>query len=112
MRYKKPSIPKEALVVFELCYSLRNNNIQFDLEYSDIVVNFNVGNHKVRFDIVIIKNNEIICIIECKRAKILTTGRNNQITKYSTFGVPVLLCRGMQDIPGVVAKVQSYLRSP
>jgi hypothetical protein len=110
MRYQKPSIPKEALVVFELCYALRSNNIQFDLEYSDRVVDWNVGNHKVRFDVVIIKNDTIVCIIECKRIKQLTSGRNNQIVKYSTFGVPVLLCRGMNDVPATVAKVQSYLR--
>src|SRR5271165_2098973 len=98
MRYRKPSQPKEALVVFELCYELRQQGIAFDLEYSDRVVDWNIGQKNVRFDIVIInKRNDIIAIIECKRQSILIKN-NNQLAKYNTFGVPVLLCRGMNDI--------------
>jgi hypothetical protein len=111
VRYKKPLQPKEALVVFELCFALRNNNIQFDLEYSDRVIDWNIGNHKVRFDIVIIDHrSDIIAIIECKRQPMLIKN-NNQLAKYNTFGVPVLLCRGMGDIPNTVAKVRSLLVS-
>jgi len=109
LRYKKPLQVKEALVVFELCYLLRKNNIQFDLEYNETVVHWNLGQRKVRFDIVIINHlNDIVAIIECKRT--FSLGRNNkQISKYSTFGVPVLLCRGMNDIQSTVVKVQSLL---
>lgn len=113
MKYVKPNRKKEAMVVFELCFALKQKNIQFDLEYTDQVVDWDMPAKKVRFDVVIVKDQSIVAIVECKRtpeAGSKRLKRNAQINRYSTFGVPVLLCQGVQDIEPTIMKIGSLLR--
>lgn len=61
-----------------------------------------------RFDLVVYKNKKAICIIEVKGGIVnhmTTIEETRQGIKYPTYGVPVLVCYGIEDI----AEVRSYV---
>jgi len=65
-----------------------------------------------RFDIVVFKNAVAVCIVEVKSDKVrhsTTMQDTRQGTRYPTYGVPVVVCYGMNDIPIVISTVQSIL---
>lgn len=75
MIYTRPKTPTEARVVFELCHVLRNEGIQFDLEYVIKLKNggklfgeMSPGPTSIRLDVVILKDGKIVGVLEAKRS--------------------------------------------
>ncbi len=107
----KPNLPfwrektyTEANVRFEICYLLRELDIEFSLEYK--LTKFEVDRRGCKrgciFDIVIVRNNEIIGIIEVKRSASRPVEKTTQIVRYEHFGVPVFRVCGMPDVGAAV----------
>lgn len=80
---------------------------QCRLEGIDCYLEYSVGG--CRFDLITIKDGDIISIIECKsylnpkkRAKINTV----QLEKYRRFGVPVLVAVRMDDVEKTIKEIK------
>lgn len=102
MKYTKPKEPTEARLVFELAHRMRNENIEFDLEYTIylLVPRRRIGKeqYKARLDIVVLKGDQIVGGIEVKRRKqkgIHKKASSSQCKMYrDAIGVPVFMCEG------------------
>ena len=84
-----------------ICHHLLQLEIKFDVEYSVKFPKIK-GQRKrgSRFDIVIIKDNNIIGIIETKGNS--KSNSKNQMKRYALFGVPVFLCNDVNKIKDAV----------
>ena len=97
MKLIESRLHTEENIKFELCYKLKDFDINFSLEYQS-------DDGLSRFDIVIIDKtwNKIIGIIECKKCnprKIMHSKRKSeQIIRYESHGIPVFVMRGKESI--------------
>jgi hypothetical protein len=124
MEYKPRRLPSENFVTIKLCHLFLLNNINFDVEYSpdhkrspsaailfakcECGSNFKykkccykkVKVRSSRFDIILFKYSKVIAIIEVKKRP-AAPQTSNQLDRYASFNVPVLLCRGLDDVERV-----------
>ena len=102
------------MVQFELAFRLRDNEIDFWLEYSHRRRDFREPGVRARcrFDVVVLfpDKEEVLCIIEVKRA-LWAADNTFQMRLYRTFGVPVFMCRSLKEVRPTVAAVCKLLRS-
>ena len=82
IEYTKSFEKKECAIQFELCISLINEGLHYELEYR---------HENCIFDIIVIRKNKVGLIIEVKRAKGEPCYLTNQVLKYKRFEVPVIL---------------------
>ena len=92
----------EANIQAEVYHRLRLAGITCYLEYKY---------QNCRFDMVIVKGDEIILIVEFKSrikqiGKINTKGKQYQ--KYTAFGVPVLYCTHQSEIEDTMRVIRKY----
>jgi hypothetical protein len=68
------------------------------------------GHMGSRFDLVIFKNRQAVCIIEVKdtRPKKINT-ETRQFRKYSSFNLPLIYCYTMDDIDLVMDRVENEI---
>jgi hypothetical protein len=65
-----------------------------------------------RFDLVVYSEGRALCIIEVKRSgKTGAIAKTRQGTRYTNFGVPVLVCCGTEDLYRVADRVLELLRA-
>lgn len=63
-----------------------------------------------RFDLVIFRNKEAICIIEVKKwIKKKTPSKTKQYDRYMSYGLPLVYCGHIEDIQETVRKVQELI---
>lgn len=98
----------EANPKFELCHQLRLLKMDFALEYK-VSKRELFGERGCVFDIVIIKDNNIVGIVECKSGWKKRKTDINQIRRYEQFGIPVCLMVGEEDIPQAIQFAQKCL---
>ena len=82
IEYTKSFEKKECEIQYALCMYLVDEEVEFELEYR---------HENCIFDIVVIKNKEVILIIEVKREKGEPCYLTNQVLKYKRFEVPVIV---------------------
>jgi len=85
----------------ECYYRLKLLSIESYLEYR----------HKnCRFDMIIPKGNKIIAIIEFKAYRRshsnLRSGNTKQFKKYSSYGIPVIYCKGKDEIDQTINQIK------
>lgn len=106
MKYHKPAYPAESEVQAEFYRRCRNQEIEIHLEYR--------GDARCRFDCVIVRGGDIVCIVECKKTPqgaIPTNKRADaeQAARYGGFGVPLVYVRGLGDIERAYAEVRRII---
>lgn len=108
MQFIPPKRLHESNIQAEAYRQLRNNNIKCCLEYTIHCKEFN---SKVRSDIVIIEDGQIILIIECKsRVKKLEPNfKGRQYQKYQSLSIPVIYCMNFTQAKNIADKVMPYL---
>ncbi len=64
----------------------------------------------IRADIVIIQNDEIILIIECKSRKSESepNKKGRQYKKYKALGVPFLYCMTFKQVPYIINNIIEF----
>ena len=106
MDFIKPKRIPEANIQAEIYRFCRNNNIKVCLEYK-------VEN--CRLDIVIVKHERIILIIETKsRKKEYPKNKRyktKQINKYKKFEVPILVCASWYEIEQTCKEIKRMYES-
>lgn len=113
MDYVKPAVVPEAVVVFELCHTLRCSGIEFDQEYHvTLPLPKYIGRRgirkQVRIDVVVLKDGKIVGAIEAKRkkpaGKLKKIEERDQVTAYRKAlpGVPVYTVHGLDGVPYAV----------
>ena len=112
MEYIKKVRVSEANVQAELYRRLKMQNIECELEYKIR----RPGERGARLDCVIIQGNMIPLIIEVKNHIDPEKTRREwhqkkQYTRYSRYGVPVLICAAMCHIDAIVDHVIKVLNS-
>lgn len=61
---------------------------------------------RVRFDAVVVHNEDVIAIVVCKRSENAGRKPTAQLQRYQTLGnCPVLVIRGLDRVPAAVGKV-------
>lgn len=64
-----------------------------------------------RFDLVVYKNKEAVCIIEVKKWRKKTEPtKTKQFIKYSSYNLPLFYCGYMADVTKVCSDVLSIVR--
>lgn len=104
MKFIRPNKMPEANIQAEIYRLCRNEGINICLEYT-----FN----NCRFDAVIIKNGEIIAIVETKSRKKVNHKRllkTKQLLKYLSFGIPVILCASWNEIESAFYKIKELYK--
>ena len=106
MEYKPIKKYSEATIQAELYHRLRLLNIDCILEYPHLAPD----NRMARLDCVIVKDRQIVAIVEIKRrTKGYDYQNTRQFKKYSSFGVPLIYCFGYHQIDETIKKIQEIL---
>ena len=103
---RKPNKFSETDVLCELASEIKA--LPFDIQ---LFCEIKVERHQkrgCRFDMVIFKHKNPIIIIEVKRSRTANIS-SNQIKRYSSFGIPVILCRGMKGIEECMDRIWAIL---
>ena len=102
MNFTQPKYLAEANIQAEIYLECKSQNIECYLEYR---------HENCRFDLVIVKNDSIIGIIEVKKTHHATTKKKLKIQreKYKRFGIPVHFCFHRGDIPYTMKIIQSWI---
>lgn len=95
----------EGTVKSELYHQLKLNHIQ-------CVVEAYIKEIRGRIDIGIIKNNQLIAIIEVKNYKTNNPFKYNtkQIKKYQQLNIPVIGCSSYNNIPKILKEIINLYR--
>lgn len=104
MQFNFPKRLPEANIQAEIYRRCKELDIECYLEYK---------HEHCRFDIVIVRDELIIGIIEVKnsvRTKI--NKRTRQYKKYSSYGVPLHYCLGQNYVDSTINQIINWLRPP
>jgi len=112
MQFKQPRRVPSAEVQAELYHRLREVGIEVHLEYRAPGVPGYKRGRKCVFDLVIVVDGRILGIIECKRRgrRNAPTGRSGQERAYLSFGISLLWCYGMEDVPEIFERITEGVR--
>ena len=101
LKFIKPKRLPEANIQAEVYRQLRNKGIKCCLEYRFYIESMN---SYIRADVIIIQNDNIVAIIECKSRK--KEGNPNkdgrQYQKYRALGIPFIYCMTFKEVPKIV----------
>ena len=101
MQFIKPRRIPEANIQAEIYKRLKEMNIESMLEYR-------FKEFRLRADLIVIKNNEIICACEVKSKvsdrPVMTFGK--QFQKYMKLGIPIFYCLNLKEVDRVVGKIK------
>ena len=108
MKFIKPNRLHESNIQAEAYRQLRNNNVKCCLEYSIHCPEFNSN---IRADIILIKDNKITAIIECKSRKRNKEPnyKGRQYKKYQSLGLPIIYCMDFSDAINIMSKIKDYI---
>jgi competence CoiA-like predicted nuclease len=99
MQFIRPKRIPEANIQAELYKRLKDLNIESMLEYR-------FKDFHLRADLVVIKNNEIICACEVKsRITQRPIHLGKQFQKYLKIGVPIFYCLNQQDVDKTIERI-------
>ncbi len=98
MKVNHYNLLNEANVKFEIAHHIKLAGIELSLEYRISKPN----NGSDIFDIVIIRNDLVVGIIECKKRPRKRQGKSGQIKRYERYGVPVFFADGPDKIEAAV----------
>jgi DNA-binding MurR/RpiR family transcriptional regulator len=98
MKFENPERITEANIQAEFYHQCRLKGVECYLEYK---------HEQSRFDAIIIKNNDVVLIVEFKSYKTDKKGKTKtkQLDKYRQYGIPVLLITRMNQIEQVIASL-------
>lgn len=100
MKFKPFRRLPEANITAHLFGELRKRSILCCLEY---------GHGPCRFDLVVIKNGDIVAIVEVKSAVRRTSASGAQLSKYMVHGVPVIKCVNLGGIEKCISLIEAIL---
>ena len=108
MKFIPPRRLPEANIQAEAYRQLRNNNIKCCLEYRIYIPDFN---SYIRADIAIIKDDEVILLIECKSRKRNKSPNKDgrQYKKYKSLGIPILYCMDFKEAQNILDDISPFL---
>lgn len=112
--FKEPRKIPEANIQAECYRQLTNKGIKCYLEYA-IQGNRKAGVRGARFDMIILKENTIVAIVEFKSRFIENADINRpskQLKRYESYGLPVILCCHMTKIPETIRKIEELVGNP
>ena len=103
MKFIKPSRIAEANIQAEIYHRLKLAHIDCYLEYKVKKIG--------RLDIIILLNDEIVCIIEVKSYKIQKDFNydSKQIARYRQLNIPILGCGNLKDIDTLIVKIKKLI---
>lgn len=93
MKYVRRKRISDNLVTIHLARLLLNDGIDVDAEYKP---RQKINGRGCRFDLVIIDGGDIAVIVETKGSESSTCTK--QLVRYAKFGVPVILCDGLDRV--------------
>lgn len=99
----------EADVQFELCFRLRESGVPFAQEY---VAHVAGATRNARFDIVVLRDTDVIGIIEVKKQARKKLNSNPQLDRYGAFGLPLFFCDGADRIDDAVSFAITCMKTP
>ena len=104
MKFTPPTKIPESNVQAEIYRQLRNRGIKCCLEYRMECAKYS---RHIRADIAIVKEDEIICLVECKSRKVGAKLNINtrQFNCYRSLGVDFFYCLGWHEIKTTVNKI-------
>lgn len=117
---KSLEIKTEAEIQFELAYKLKRIGFDIRLERSVVLeetfrTTRTGRNSQIRIDILVLKNDKLICAIEVKdfKGEIRSINKDGrQFKKYLSLGIPFLYCYSENHINSSVKKVlRVYIKS-
>ena len=104
MKFEQSRI-SESLIQCELYHHCRQEGIDVYPEYS-----CTVNGKGCRFDLVILDDEEVVMIIECKsRESCKVPRRGKQYQKYKGTGLPVIYCVHLDMIEHTMTKIKLNL---
>lgn len=92
----------EAIVRCELYHRCREENIDSYPEYIE-----SIDGRKCYFDLVIVVDEEIICLIECKSRRTTIPNKNTkQYRKYKKMNLPIIYCINLESVERTISKIK------
>ena len=111
MRYNNNIRKSEANIQAEIYHRLKLLNIESCLEYQFKLV-YNNKEISVYADIVVIKNNNIICICEVKNYnKDIPNTNGRQYKKYEMLNIPFVYCMNethIDNVISIISKIHTF----
>lgn len=102
-RFIKPKFALATTVQCEVYRQLTNLGIQVEAEYKAL---------KCRFDLVVVKDGEIVAIIETKKAYVKPgpPRKGRQFQKYASFGIPLIYTLGLEQVADTIEEVKKLIK--
>lgn len=99
-KFVKPKNENATQIQCEVYRRLKDLNIEVYVEYKS---------YKSRFDLITVRNNKIISIIETKKKKL--KGKpcaydNRQREKYMAFNIPLFYVIGMEQVNEIIEQIK------
>lgn len=98
MKINQYNLLNEANIKFEIAHKIKLAGIEVALEYRMPRPN----NSSDIFDIVIIRDDLVVGIIECKKRPRQRQGKLKQVKRYERYGVPVFFADGKEKIEAAI----------
>lgn len=105
LAFNPPAVFTSGHVLAEFYRRARNVNIEVFIDYEGRTK----FGKKCRFNGVLVVGKEIVAIVVCKRSPNAARGPTRQRTRYESFGVPVIIVRGMDRIPAAVEEARKIV---
>ena len=105
MIFKTNGRISEATIQAEIYHQLKTIGIECYLEQNFDII-YKGRPHKVRADIIIVKNYNIVCICEVKNGLDERPNKNTrQYHKYQILGIPFFYCMNVSQINNVISDI-------